>query len=139
MLRYTFSKTERLNNKKKINLLFEQASSVKTSYFTVLYLLTDNTKSPDNSPVQVLISVPKRLCRLSVHRNLVKRRIRESYRLQKHTVIQSIPNTNKQLLLAFIYQTSEILDFKTIDTSIREALTQINEEIIKSTQTNSSK
>ena len=53
---------------------------------------------------QVLISVSKKNFKRAVDRNLIKRRIRESYRLNKNL----LTGRNK-LLIAYIYSIKEIL------------------------------
>ena len=53
---------------------------------------------------QVVISVYKRNFKRAVDRNLIKRRIREGYRLNK----ELIPIQNK-LLIAYIYSVKDIL------------------------------
>lgn len=74
----TFTKTERLCGKNAIAHLLGSGrwgSSGPLRYC----ILTGNGESCD----RLLISVPKKLFKRAVRRNLLKRRIRESYRLQK--------------------------------------------------------
>ena len=58
---------------------------------------------------QVLIAVPPKNFRKAVDRNLLKRRIREAYRLNKHRIAAS-----EKLLIAYIYNAKEILTFSQI-------------------------
>lgn len=47
------------------------------------------------APIQLLIAVPKRNFKRAVHRNRMKRRIRELFRLHKHSIEQSLSNSPK--------------------------------------------
>ena len=57
---------------------------------------------------RVMVSVPKRLFKRAVKRNLLKRRMREAYRLQK----DKISGTGHDFL--FVYNAPEVLDFSVI-------------------------
>src|SRR5580698_8922914 len=77
---YTFTKEERLCNKKLIHELFHKGSSFLCYPFKVSWLAV---AEPQQFPAQVLLSVSKKRFKHAVDRNLLKRRIREAYRLGK--------------------------------------------------------
>lgn len=64
---------------------------------------------------RILISVPKRSFKRAVKRNLLKRRIRESYRLQK----EKLPGGTDLML---IYTPREILPFADIFAAVGQTL-----------------
>jgi ribonuclease P protein component len=101
MGRYTFGKNERLSKEKHIQELFDKGSSFYFFPFKVFFM-----PHPDPAPSthQVLVSVSKRNFKRAVDRNLIKRRIREAYRLNK----ERFPAQNK-LLIAYIYSVKDIL------------------------------
>ena len=102
---FSFKKEERLAGEKHIQELFEKGSSFHLYPFRVLSLPNPESKHKIN---QVLISVSKRNFKRAVDRNLIKRRVREAYRLQKDQI------NGLSLLLAFVYTSKEIEPFQVI-------------------------
>lgn len=92
----TFNKEERLCSRKLIDLLFKDGSSFLLYPFRVSYLFTD---APHSFPAQVVINVSKKRFKRAVDRNLVKRRLREAYRIQKQTQLYSFLADREHLLL----------------------------------------
>ena len=117
MGKFTFRKGEKLKSEKNIQELFAKGSSFYLFPFKVLTL-------PSGDPIkfhQVLISVSKRHFKRAVDRNLIKRRIREAYRLQK----QSLAAVEQPLLIGFIYTHKEILQAEEIAKKTLQALQKI--------------
>ena len=102
---FSFKKEERLAKEKHIQELFEKGSSFHLYPFRILRLAHPETNFPGN---QILISVSKRSFKRAVDRNLIKRRIREAYRLQKDQI------NEYSLLLAFLYIAKKIETFQEI-------------------------
>ena len=75
---------------------------------------------------RIMVSVSKRFFKRAVKRNLLKRRIRESYRLQKDV----LPD-GKGADILFIYNSKEVTDSRTVSAAVRQILTDIGNEIRK--------
>lgn len=79
------------------------------------------------SSVEVLFSVPKKFHKRANRRNLVRRRTKEAYRLQKQLLHNSGQPTN--LDLALIYSSKEVLPYKTVQNAVRKVLETLVERI----------
>ena len=84
--------------------------------------MTSPAAEPLSDQVRILISVPKKLFKRAVKRNLLKRRIRESYRLQKELLPTGMD-------IAFIYVSREVLPFEEIYSSMTAALTAAAQQV----------
>ena len=74
-------------------------------------------------PSRILVSVPKRFFKRAVKRNLLKRRIREAYRLQKELL------TGSGVDILFSYSHSEIADFQTLYAEVADILGRIDAKL----------
>ncbi|MCL4146459.1 UNVERIFIED_CONTAM: hypothetical protein GTU68_022661 [Idotea baltica] len=86
-MKFTLGKQERLKSKKLIEKLYREGKTVKVFPLRMVYLKISHTS---NFPAQVGFSVPKRNFKLAVHRNKLKRLMREAYRLQKNIVYDNL-------------------------------------------------
>jgi len=117
----SFTKAERISIQREIDLLFSEGTSFATYPLRVVYV----EKMPFSGvPVSVLISVPKKRFKRAVKRNRIKRLIRETYRLNKGTLIESLHLSGKGLLIAFVYVGNEICDFSTLNASMKKIIAQ---------------
>lgn len=95
----TFTKEERLCSRNSLDLLFKNGSSFLLYPFRISYLFVPGESS---SPVQVVINVAKKRFKRAHDRNLIKRRTREAYRLQKGEALYPQLSSPGQLLLLSI-------------------------------------
>jgi len=110
---HTFSKEERLTSKKIIEELFTKGSSAFLYPFRLLYLPAPSTSA--NTYPQVLLSVSKRNFKKAVDRNLIKRRMRETYRLNKQTLSSQIPSGQQPAFVAVVYVAKEKISFEIVE------------------------
>ncbi len=101
-----FSKSEKLCSKKLIEELFTKGSSVYLYPFRLHWL--PRTDSQVAYP-QLLFSVSKKNFKRANKRNLVRRRLREIYRLHKHEMLANLPLEKLPLCIGVIYIAKEIL------------------------------
>lgn len=126
----TFSKEERLTNKKKIDYLFANGSGFNLYPFRAIWVFSDAQDA--KSPAQVLISVSKKKIKKAVTRNLLKRRIREGYRKNKTELYSFLTKNNIDCSLALVYIASDIALYKEIEQKIISILQRLESEYEKS-------
>ncbi len=129
MKNFQFTKEERLCSKKLLAELFDNGSSFLFYPFRITWQIN---QEPQKYPVQIVISVPKKRFKKSVDRNLIKRRIKEAYRLQKSVSLYPFLQTQqKQLLVAFHYVGKELLDYSYIYQKLSLALINLEKQMVK--------
>jgi len=121
----TFNKAERLCSKKAIEGLFENGYSL---FCYPLQVIWSESNSPDSFPAQIAFSVPKRVFKDAVNRNLVRRRMKEAYRRNKYILYNSLHNKQIRIILIMIYKTDRILDYRKIEMSVLEVLKELAKE-----------
>lgn len=119
-IRHTLPKKERLCGKTGISKLLADGKHGNIPGFRFCYL-TENQLDYN----RIMVSVPKKIFKRAVKRNLLKRRIRESWRLQKET----LNATGVDIL--FTYSTKEILDFKEVQAAVAKIIEKINSKTSK--------
>lgn len=110
--------------KKVIDHLLAEGRHGKAESIRYIYL-----KDNGEEHCRILISVPKKLFKRAVKRNLLKRRIRESWRQLKHGICQE-----HGIDILFIYSTKEVLPYGEIYSQIEDIINRINQSQPKSAQ-----
>ncbi|MBI3234900.1 MAG: ribonuclease P protein component [Bacteroidetes bacterium] len=115
--RLTFLKKEKLTQHHLIERMFAHTHPSLTAHpIKMVYFFVEKaTQSPD---IQVLMLVSKRSLKNATQRNYVKRRMRESYRMNKQILIDKLSkDSSKQLVAMFIYTNKQLSSFQMINQS----------------------
>ena len=121
----TFTKEESLCSLKEINALLKDGQVIFHYPFRVSYIVQEN-QDTEIGINKLLVSVPKKNFKRAVHRNLLKRRVRESYRKNKEITIQ---NGNRSVNMMFVYISKDILEYSYIESRVKDILGKISQAI----------
>ena len=108
-MQFTYPKHEKLKSKTTIDLLFSEGNSV--SKFPLRLVYVENTEE-NAELIKMGVSVSKKYFKKAVDRNYYKRVLRETYRLNKHLLIDSLKKPHAFMLF---YQTNERLSYQEIE------------------------
>ena len=117
----TLTKKERLCGKTGIEKLLAEGRHGSVSGLRYIWM-ADNGADCN----RIMVSVPKKLFKRAVKRNLLKRRIRESWRRQKHDL-----NVQQSVDILFIYPKKEIQTYLQIYAAVGEIIDKINRTLEK--------
>ena len=124
-IRHTLPKKERLCGKTGISKLLADGRHGNIPGFRFCYFAENGLGYN-----RIMVSVPKKLFKRAVKRNLLKRRIRESWRLQK----DKMAVTGVDIL--FTYSTKEIMEYEQIRSSVERIIDKINKATTHKTISN---
>lgn len=89
-------------------------------------------KETGSGSVRMMISVPKRHFKRAVKRNLLKRRVREAFRLNRHLL-----GEGAEADVFFVYLGKEIEDYAAIESSVKSILEELKKRLYGKAQDNS--
>ncbi len=133
----TFTRQERLKSQKAIGRLFKGGHAFVAYPLRVVWLEATNgsgspepaiptgvtvpdRSEPEPGTTRIAVSVSKRNFKTAVQRNLLKRRIREAYRLQKHDFYEKLGGRN--IIFMVMYIAKEELPFSEIASGVRKMI-----------------
>lgn len=119
-MNYRLPKSERLHSEKLIKELFSEGSSFFLYPFKVVYYQKEGN---DLKASAVVFSIPKKRIKKAHDRNLLKRRIKEAYRLNKHIL------TGPMIHLGLVYVGEEDKSFAELQTKLILVLQKLKIEI----------
>lgn len=138
----TLRKPERLRHRTLVNELFERGSSLYAFPLRMQWLFVPASRMksafrdgrPDGiDPLQRMIVIPKRKMRHAVDRVLLRRRVREAYRLNRLPLLHLACEKSRGgvLLLSFIYISDKICEYGKVERAVRRLLDGVGAELAK--------
>ena len=131
---YTFSKEERLKSEKILSRLFQRDSNSFSKFpIRIVWIeLNPAEVEEDTNPplLQAAFTVPKRSFPKAVHRNKIKRKVREAFRLHKHILYERLPQ-KKHYRIMFIYTGKEALSYDKIEAAMTNIIERLIERSLK--------
>lgn len=119
-------KYEKLCSRKLIDGIFaSKNNSVKSYPLRLIYKVSEQ----NDTPAQFFISVPKRTFHHAVDRVLMRRRIREAYRLNRHLILPALSDANKSIAIAIVYIGDSLASYHIVEDKMKQALTAISNTI----------
>ena len=117
-MNFTYPKSEKLKSKITIDSLFSKGKSVSKYPLRLVYVESDfGIKENSCQKIKMGVSVSKKYFKRAVDRNYFKRVLRETYRLNKHLLIE---NLEKPYAFMFFYQTKDRLTYQEIETKTKQ-------------------
>ena len=117
---HTLPKKERISGKKSVGMLLDAGHWGSAGMLKFCWRLREDCRDAADTEVvsgpRVMVSVSKKLFKRAVRRNLLKRRMRESYRLQKGV----LDGTGVDVLI--VYNSKETAGFDEIHSSVGQIL-----------------
>jgi ribonuclease P protein component len=121
---YSYNKTEKLKSRTVLNELFTKGKSFSAFPVKLFYTIAD-----DDQTIKAGVGVSARNFKKAVHRNRIKRLLRECYRLNKLSLHTAVAAKQKGVSVFFLYVGKELPDYAMLNEKMQTVLTKL-EEII---------
>lgn len=129
MPNYTLPRSERLRSLKAIRRMFGEGRGGFVYPYRYIWIADKQEGESEGRSIEVMFSVPKKFHKRANKRNLLKRRTREAYRLNREELCERISQAGVEVNLAFIYSTKEVHSYKTVENAVQKILAQVCERL----------
>ena len=119
---FTLKKEERLCSQKIIGEMFSSGESFLSYPLKVVF---QKTESPQAFPVQAAFTVSKRNFKRAVKRNLLKRRMREAFRLNKPGFYDELAAKELHIAMMFVFIGKDMIEFPIIEKAMISAFKKV--------------
>ena len=114
---------------KAIRRMFGEGRGGFVYPFRYIWIADKQEGESEGRGIEVMFSVPKKFHKRANKRNLLKRRTREAYRLNREELCERISQAGVEVNLAFIYSTKEVHSYKTVENAVQKILAQVCERL----------
>lgn len=121
----TLQANERLKSRKIIQKLFTEGKAFSVFPLRIVYLEVPN----DHASLQAGFTVGVKHFKKAVQRNRIKRLMRETYRINKHSLKSTIEEKNSNLAVFFIFTGKELPEYPVVLEKMKQALEKLEKLI----------
>ena len=130
---FSYNKTEKLKSRKQLDILFAKGKSFTVFPVKVWYAYAEE----QDNILKTGVGVSSRNFKKAVHRNRVKRLLREAYRTEKQPLQTYLNNTEKKLAVFLLFVDKALPAYNLVKEKtglcIQRLIKQLNEVDIKNT------
>ncbi|MEP7322370.1 MAG: ribonuclease P protein component [Saprospiraceae bacterium] len=131
--KHKFPRKEKLKHRKSIKFLFEKGSSIVIHPLRLVYYTQPSI--PKEDVPKFSVSVSKKNFGRAVDRNQLKRRIRESYRLNKNPLVQFCKEHGASLHMMWILTGNELKEYAEILLIVQRLIEKLHRKISRPAST----
>lgn len=117
-MKYSLKKAERIYHRDDFSQLFNEGERISAYPIQLLFRISKIDDSQEKDFLQAAWVAPKRNFKKAVDRNLLKRRMKEAYRIHRIPLKNEVEKQHKSLHLIFIYTAKELLSYAQIEDKI---------------------
>jgi len=129
---FAYNKKEKLKSRRQIEELFAKGKSFSVFPLKIIFRLVDD---PMDFPIKAGVSASKKYFKKAVHRNRIKRILREAYRTEKLPLHDAVSAVNRQLVFFIIYMDKSLPEYLVIKNkmslAIQRLIKELNEVAVK--------
>ena len=131
---FSYNKHEKLKSRKLIEQLFAKGKAINAHPLRLIYFIPE--EKMDNQ-LKIGVTVSSRNFKKAVHRNRIKRLMREAYRLNKAELVDHIEGSQKQIAAFIIYTDKSLPEFDLIQQKMKVLLNKLIKATSEAAATNS--
>jgi len=130
---FSYNKKEKLKSKKQLDKIFASGKSFTVFPVKLIY----NLVSDQDNVIKTGVGVSSRFFKKAIHRNRIKRLLREAYRTEKQPLHIHLNNSQKQLNIFLLFVDKSLPNYRFIREKmklcIERLIQELNEADLKNT------
>jgi len=120
-LKLTLHKNKRIKQKRIFDALFQSGSGESKFAYPIRINWVESSEFT-NEPLKVAFVVPKRLFKRAVDRNALKRKMKETYRINQTRLLEALSQKKQSFSILFMYQAKKKLPYSNIEKAMHKVV-----------------